>query len=175
MISDRIGGPIVAALAVAAVSAGGYGSEMPLDMVPVQCEAIYDEGSLIPAERISVRFNPIDVAKQGKKSPPGGDGIFGCSRIKGTVGEETMLAECMPCDDVAGQGGPRSQHVGGVFVGFVDGSVHYIDDVIDKGAEWDLDPDTYRTWQRLCASGDGQVVDASDFYSKVRKLLETLI
>lgn len=95
---------------------------------------------------------------------PGGDGLFECGRIKGEVqGEEALLNECMPCDNVAGQGGPRSLHPGGVFVGFADGSVHWISDFIDKGAAWDLNPDDYRTWQRLNASGDGQIVDGSEF------------
>ena len=95
---------------------------------------------------------------------PNSDGIFGCGRIKGAQGgEEALLAECMPCDDVAGQGTVRSMHVGGAYVGFVDGSVHFISDFIDKGTLWDLDPNEYRTWQRLCASGDQQVVDQSEF------------
>ncbi|MEO2046899.1 MAG: DUF1559 domain-containing protein [Pirellulales bacterium] len=95
---------------------------------------------------------------------PGGDGIFGCGRIKGSVGgEEALLAECMPCDNVAGQGGPRGMHVGGIIAGFVDGSVHYISDFIDKGEEWDLDPDTYHTWQRICVSGDEQIVDETEY------------
>lgn len=95
---------------------------------------------------------------------PGADGIFGCGRIKGSVGsEERLLQECMPCDDNAGQGGVRSLHSGGAFVGFVDGSVHFISDFIDKGTLWDLDPKEYRTWQRLCASGDEQVVDQSEY------------
>jgi len=95
---------------------------------------------------------------------PGGDGIFGCSRIKGTLGgEEGLLRDCMPCDDIAGQGGVRSLHPGGAFVGFVDGSVHFISDFIDKGTLWDLDPSEYHTWQRLCASGDQQVTDESEF------------
>ena len=95
---------------------------------------------------------------------PGGDGIFGCSRIKGSVGgEQALLDECMPCDDVAGQGGPRSFHRNGINIGFADGSLRFISDSIDKGNEWDLNPDTYHTWQRLCASGDGQVFDPAGF------------
>jgi len=95
---------------------------------------------------------------------PGGDGIFGCGRIKGTVGgEEGLLRECMPCDDVAGQGTVRSMHVGGAYIGFVDGSVHFVSDFIDKGTQWNLDPLEYHTWQRLCASGDQQVVDESEY------------
>jgi prepilin-type N-terminal cleavage/methylation domain-containing protein len=95
---------------------------------------------------------------------PGGDGIFGCGRIKGSVGgEAALMTECMPCDDVAGQGTVRSMHVGGAYVGFVDGSVHFISDFIDKGTQWNLDPLEYHTWQRLCASGDQQVVDQSQY------------
>jgi prepilin-type N-terminal cleavage/methylation domain-containing protein len=95
---------------------------------------------------------------------PGGDGIFGCSRIKGAAGgDDAVMAECMPCDDVAGQGTVRSMHHGGAFVGFCDGSVHFISDFIDKGTQWNLDPLEYRTWQRLCASGDSQVVDQSEY------------
>jgi prepilin-type N-terminal cleavage/methylation domain-containing protein len=95
---------------------------------------------------------------------PGGDGIFGCGKIKGSAGGEAgLLAECMPCDDVAGQGTVRSRHTGGAFVGFVDGSVHFISDFIDKGTQWELNPDQYHTWQRLCASGDQQVVDQSEY------------
>jgi hypothetical protein len=95
---------------------------------------------------------------------PGGDGIFGCGRIKGSAGgEDGLMKECMPCDDVAGQGTVRSLHSGGAFVGFVDGSVHFINDFIDKGTQWDLIPAEYHTWQRLCASGDQQVVDQSEY------------
>ena len=91
MISGRISGQIMAPLAGAAISAAGCGSEMPLDMVSLHGNVVYQAGGLIPAEGISVRSNPIDV------------------------------------------------------------------------------------WQRLCVSGGGQVVDANEFWSKVRKLLETLI
>lgn len=95
---------------------------------------------------------------------PGGDGIFGCSRLKAALGgEEGLLRDCMPCDDIAGQGGVRSMHNGGAFCGFADGSVHFISDFIDKGTMWDLIPADYHTWQRLNASGDQQVVDQSEF------------
>jgi prepilin-type N-terminal cleavage/methylation domain-containing protein len=95
---------------------------------------------------------------------PGGDGIFGCGRIKSSAGGESgLLKECMPCDDVAGQGTVRSMHVGGAFVAFVDGSVHFISDFIDKGTQWNLDPEEYHTWQRLCTSGDQQAVNHSEF------------
>ena len=96
---------------------------------------------------------------------PGGDGIFGCGKITGSAGgEEGLLRECMPCDEIAGQGTVRSMHVGGAFVGFVDGSVHFISDFIDKGPfdASDLKFVVYHTWQRLCASGDQEVVDKSE-------------
>ncbi len=98
---------------------------------------------------------------------PGGDGLFECGSIEGAFGgKDALVSECMPCDTIAGQGGPRSLHIGGAFFTFVDGSVHFISDFIDKGNQitnWELDPETYRTWQRLCASGDGQVIGETDF------------
>lgn len=87
-----------------------------------------------------------------------------CAGIKAAVGgENSLLAECMACDDVAGQGGPKSQHIGGINAGFVDGSARFISDFIDKGTNWDLDPSEYHTWQRLCTSGDEQVINDTDF------------
>lgn len=98
---------------------------------------------------------------------PGGDGLFECRKIQSAFGgADALINECMPCDTVAGQGATRSLHAGGVHVGFVDGSVHFISDFIDKGNQitnWALDPATFRTWQRLCASGDGQVIADTDF------------
>ncbi|MEO2049075.1 MAG: DUF1559 domain-containing protein [Pirellulales bacterium] len=97
----------------------------------------------------------------------GGDGLIECPKIRSAFGgDDALVNECMPCDTVAGQGSTRSLHVGGVFVGFVDGSVHFISDFIEKGNQitnWSLDPKTFRTWQRLCASGDAQVIDDTDF------------
>lgn len=95
----------------------------------------------------------------------GSDSIANCGRVQTDVGDATLLAECIPCDDVGGnlQGGVRSSHVGGAFVCFVDGSVHFISDFVDKGTVWEVDPNQYHTWQRLCVSGDEQVVDQSQF------------
>jgi prepilin-type processing-associated H-X9-DG protein len=71
----------------------------------------------------------------------------------------------MPCDGIDGnvQAGVRSSHPGGAMVCFVDGSVHFISDFVDKGTAWDVDPSQYHVWQRLIASGDEQVVDQSQF------------
>jgi len=95
----------------------------------------------------------------------GSDSISNCGRIKNDVTHETLLAQCIACDDVGGnlQGGVRSSHVGGAFVCFADGSTHFISDFIDKGTVWEVDPTQYHTWQRLCASGDDQVVDQAQF------------
>ncbi|MEO2046067.1 MAG: DUF1559 domain-containing protein [Pirellulales bacterium] len=95
---------------------------------------------------------------------PNSDNILGCSKIMDDVGEETLLAECMSCGEPGNeQGGTRSSHTGGVFVGMVDGSVHFISDFIDKGVQWEPDPAEYHTWQRLNASGDAQLVDQSEY------------
>jgi prepilin-type N-terminal cleavage/methylation domain-containing protein len=94
----------------------------------------------------------------------GSDSISNCAKIKSDVGADKVLQECMACDDLGNvQGGVRSSHVGGAIVGFADGSVHFISDFIDKGTLWDLDPAEYHTWQRLCASGDDQVVNQSEY------------
>jgi len=46
----------------------------------------------------------------------GGDGLFGCGRIQGSVGgADALLSDCMSCDSIAGQGGPKSLHAGGGF------------------------------------------------------------
>ncbi|MEM8944985.1 MAG: DUF1559 domain-containing protein [Planctomycetota bacterium] len=95
---------------------------------------------------------------------PDGDGLFGCGRIRGSVGgTDALAAECMSCDSIAGQGGAKSLHPGGINAGFVDGSVRYLHDDIDKGTQWELNPEKYHTWQRLCASGDGQAVVSADY------------
>ncbi len=71
----------------------------------------------------------------------------------------------MPCDGVYGniQGGVRSMHPGGAMVCFVDGSVHFISDFVDTSTYFDVDPSQYRTWQRLIASGDDQVIDQGQY------------
>jgi hypothetical protein len=71
-------------------------------------------------------------------------------------------------DSPTWQSFPRSSHVGGIVVGFADGSVHYIGDYIESGSVTCGPRDTcnvnqYRTWQHLIASGDGQPVDLSKF------------
>lgn len=65
---------------------------------------------------------------------------------------------------------PRSSHGGGIFVALGDGSVRFISDFIESGGANGgcginsiCNTANYGTWQRLIASGDGLVVDASKF------------
>ncbi len=95
----------------------------------------------------------------------GSDNIAGCSELIAAVGLETTLQECMSCCQSCNtntQATMRSRHVGGVYVCMCDGSVRFIDDFIDKGIEWEIDPRTYHVWQRLNVSGDDQIVDLSE-------------
>ncbi len=85
------------------------------------------------------------------------------------IGEDRAKRECMFLDSSPNwQSFPRSSHVGGIVVGFADGSVHYIGDYIESGSVTCGPRDAcnvnqYRTWQHLIASGDGQPVDLSKF------------
>ena len=98
------------------------------------------------------------------------DNIMGCSDIIAAVGQETLNRECMTCCNGCSstQGTTRSVHAGGVFVCLADGSVRFLSEFIDKGTLWDLDPNVlnpgnFHIWQRLCASADGQPIDASKY------------
>jgi prepilin-type N-terminal cleavage/methylation domain-containing protein len=85
------------------------------------------------------------------------------------IGEDYARRECMFLDNSPNwQSFPRSTHIGGIVVGFADGSVHFISDYIESGSVTcgPRDPcnvGQYRTWQHLIASGDGQPVDLSKF------------
>ncbi len=99
------------------------------------------------------------------------DNIQGCDKIFAAVGEATVATECMGCNRGGGgnsQAVPRSNHVGGVFVCMVDGSVQFISDFIETLQIWDLTPAAVRpgelgVWQRLNASADGEVVNSENF------------
>lgn len=95
---------------------------------------------------------------------PGADNIMGCGKIEQDVGVATLQAECMTCFPIANeQGTTRSMHPGGVHVCMADGAVRFISEFIDKGTQQEPNPDEYRVWQRLNASGDDQVVDANAY------------
>lgn len=83
------------------------------------------------------------------------------------VGEPKMAVECMELDlnaskQGSGQSVVRSMHPGGVNVAMADASVRFITDFIDSGTfplggritEDDLQPNRFRTWQRLNVARD---------------------
>jgi prepilin-type N-terminal cleavage/methylation domain-containing protein/prepilin-type processing-associated H-X9-DG protein len=97
---------------------------------------------------------------------PGGDSLTNCTKAENDAGGKSILEDaCMPCDGVYGniQGGVRSMHPGGAMICFADGSVHFVSDYVDTSTYFDVDPTQYRTWQRLIASGDEQVIDQGQF------------
>ena len=111
------------------------------------------------------------------------DNLLGAAAIQAAAGgEDELLAEGMPCWD--GDGSTKatsaSQHAGGVFTCFCDGSVHWLNNNIDHGSNPDLpgteqakrsnaphpNPPTandYHVWERLNCSADGFPVDQSVF------------
>lgn len=83
------------------------------------------------------------------------DDIEGCSTVIGQVGLPVMRQERMtcwqPCPSY--QASARSQHLpGGVYVAFLDGSVHFIDDTVNTTGPWG---GCCGVWDRLIASADG--------------------
>ncbi len=95
----------------------------------------------------------------------GSDNILGCADIITAVGAETLARECMGCCSGCSstQGAPRSLHNGGISVCLADGSVRFISNFVEKGTSWDIDPNDFGIWQRLCASADGMVIDGSKY------------
>ncbi len=99
------------------------------------------------------------------------DNIKSCSKIFAAVGQDTVASTCMGCHRHTQnntQGVARSNHVGGIFVCMVDGSVQFISNYIETFAIWDLEPEKVSpvelgVWQRLNASADGMVVGSDDF------------
>jgi len=92
------------------------------------------------------------------------DDLLGCNKIERAVGKETLQAECMTCYTGQGsvQGATRSRHPGGVHVAMVDGSAHFIHNDIETGEPIGVSRgEDLRTWQRLNASQDGQIIDDS--------------
>jgi prepilin-type N-terminal cleavage/methylation domain-containing protein/prepilin-type processing-associated H-X9-DG protein len=89
------------------------------------------------------------------------DNIMSCDEIIAAVGAEKLQAECMTCCNGCSstQAGPRSRHVGGVYVSMCDGSVRFIDRFVEMGTSWDIDRNDFLTWQRLNASADGMPIE----------------
>ena len=91
------------------------------------------------------------------------DDILGCLEILaelGSGGRRVMIDEGMTCRlnrSKFGQAGARSQHVGGIYVAFADGSIHFIEDSIETSAR------CCSAWDKLILSADSEVQDASEF------------
>lgn len=112
------------------------------------------------------------------------DNLLGAAAIQAAAGGEGEVAsEGMPCYDGEGstKATMRSQHVGGVFTCFCDGSVHWLNNSIDHGTNGEIpgtrqaqepgnnaspNPPTakdYHVWERLNCSADGFPMDGSAF------------
>ena len=77
-------------------------------------------------------------------------------------------AECMRPGDYgfSFQAVARSRHPGGLLTAFCDGSVHFISNYIESGAQGSgmtSTPYAFLTWQRLNVSTDGYVVDGAKY------------
>ena len=91
------------------------------------------------------------------------DDIPGCLEIIEELGEGgrfTMIAEGMTCRlnrGIIGQAGARSQHIDGINVALVDGSVHFIQDSVETSRY------CCSAWDKLILSADSEVQDGSEF------------
>ena len=97
------------------------------------------------------------------------DNIFQGELLPDIVGYSTLRSECM----LSGSGGsgstqasPRSLHPGGVIIALCDASVSYLSDSVETHegiAEPMIRVEQMRTFERLMASQDGQIVSHSEF------------
>ncbi|MEQ8846777.1 DUF1559 domain-containing protein [Botrimarina sp.] len=86
---------------------------------------------------------------------PSSDDFPGCFEVLFEVGFGMLDNECMPCKGsvgAEGQIGTRSNHAGGVFAAYCDGSVQWIGDDIETLEE------CCSTWDRLILTTDGEPV-----------------
>jgi len=86
------------------------------------------------------------------------DDILGCCYLEtAEPGVDYLRDQCMTCHctSLNAQATARSQHVGGVFAAFCDGSVHWISDFIDTRSR------PLSIWDRIIASADGLPLDTS--------------
>jgi prepilin-type processing-associated H-X9-DG protein len=97
----------------------------------------------------------------------GGDDPLTCTDVSTAVGGYTQLAQlgmpCWPGNGPNWQQAPRSLHTSGVNTCFADGSVHFISDFVQLGANSGNLPATIGIWDKLMLSNDGLPVDASTY------------
>ena len=94
---------------------------------------------------------------QPNSSNPGSDQIVGCHMIKLTMGEGVLASAGMPCSsafigngmEVNVQATARSHHAGGVHVGLLDGSIHFLSESIDAQAWHDMHSRDHRITNQL--------------------------
>ena len=84
--------------------------------------------------------------------------------------DATLLeVQCMPDwtgDDWSDQATVRSMHTGGVVLGMVDGSAHFVTNEVDTTGifgDWGPNGEQMSVWDKMIASGDGKVIDNLPF------------
>lgn len=87
------------------------------------------------------------------------DDLLGCGRLHDTVGPETLLTEKMPCAhyiDRNDQATARSRHPDGVNALFVDGTVRFVSNRVDRGL-----------WHVMHSRETPAAVLAKDFFQRL--------
>jgi prepilin-type N-terminal cleavage/methylation domain-containing protein/prepilin-type processing-associated H-X9-DG protein len=95
-----------------------------------------------------------------------GDDAPACSEIQASAGGQVALTrKGMSCWNGPGtnrEQGARSLHTGGVNVCLCDGSVRFINDLIERGTS-SAPPAALGVWDKLNLSNDGQTIDTNRF------------
>jgi prepilin-type processing-associated H-X9-DG protein len=101
------------------------------------------------------------------------DNIMSSNRAVAEVGADVLLQQCMGVSSggsTSNQAAPRSQHPGGVTVGFADGSVTFISDNIevhhgpDRDIAYRADGFTlFGAWEKIMCSSDGGTFNRNEF------------
>jgi prepilin-type N-terminal cleavage/methylation domain-containing protein len=99
---------------------------------------------------------------------PEADDLVECSQIQTAFGGQNQLAQqtgmgCCPCASNQQQTA-RSTHMGGVFVCFCDGSIHFISDLIDHNPNWSIGSTAdLHVWEKLNVSADGCPINQNSY------------